>query len=329
MSVYSPLLSTPNRPYCCSLNMLLQQSSVKQALDDISFTREKLHIVGSYSNPNLTHYSDIDCNETIRIKDVESFCERLSDKIRYLAHRYVFTDIKIGLFPDYEININESKVDIVRQLIELHHNFDVDTRHALAQVLNMPSSLTEANRFALSKLCRFHIARWRPIDVVNGYLISGIKCLSLVDALQMPSLIKIDILVTDEKQCMTELTCVYNLVSTAGKKINAYNSNYYSSVINDYKGYLVTKDYYKALKRHYLLAKLLSKDTHAIEIALNKAGIYQKLIAILQFSQNDCCMEYVRKQLKELNVEWSSRSNLIYKLRNVSNKIAYQYIVAQ
>ena len=150
-----------------------------------------------------------------------------------------------------------------------------------------------------------------------------------MDALQMPSLIKVDILVTDKEQCMTELTCVYNLVSTTGKKINAYYSNYYTSVINDYKGYLVTKDYYKALKRHYLLAKLLSKDTHAIEIALNKAGIYQKLIAILQFSQNDCCMEYVRKQLKELNIEWSNRYAVIKKLRNIANNIAHQYIEAQ
>ena len=78
-----------------------------------------------------------------------------------------------------------------------------------------------------------------------------------------------------------------------------------------------------------MLAKLLSKDTHAIEIALNKAGIYQKLIAILQFSQNDCCMEYVRKQLKELNIEWSNRYSVIKKLRDIANNIAHQYIEAQ
>ena len=79
---------------------------------------------------------------------------------------------------------------------------------------------------------KFHILRWTPDEILQGYKTLHNKKISMVEALQTPALFKLDVIGFTRNKFM-EFSIIYDVRNRHNERVNNYMVNVKESLEND------------------------------------------------------------------------------------------------
>jgi hypothetical protein len=244
---------------------------VLKVLSALSMTKLKgMKLVGSSSLRSQLYAGDYDAMETVNAKSATAVLQSLQTivkRLRDLPHCYI-GDIKCGEVGDWEIvpsnsyledgklykfNIKESqsKVDDLRAENILTEKEARDANELLEKATTPFEFLTA------KKELRFHILRWKPVDILQGALEYRGKIFTLEDAIQSGGMIKVD-LVYDLHDRFTEFSCIYD-VFIKGVRVTMVPPPLVRSLTDDIL-YYERINPFKALKRFFALERYFKNE---------------------------------------------------------------------
>lgn len=253
---------------------------VLNVISTMSMTRgSDVQIVGSMSLKSQQYAGDYDMIEVVKgnYKDtttaVRTYVKRFQSIVRTLMSEKDITvgDIKAGIVEDWIVIPDDAGIsggEVVgynyttskAKIEELHSNkilTDEEYKYASKILVENPS----IEKFlVMKKELRFHLVRWTPEEVLKGTvtLRDGRK-MSLEDAFKSPAIIKLDVVAWVQNNRFTDFSIIY-LLRNKGQEINKVDtSREIWSIKQDLLYYLETKNYFKASKRLFSLARK-SKD---------------------------------------------------------------------
>jgi hypothetical protein len=168
------------------------------------------------------------------------------------------------------------------------------------------------------KSIRFHILRWKPIDILNGVLDYRSHSFALEDALKSGGMVKIDVIANINEQ-FTEFSVIYELF-VSGKSITAPVPVFVSSLTEDMIYYEMI-DPFKALKRFFSLARYFKeyKTMEKLVPILNGdlGRLYQMLgdLKTLEdlLARSSAPVAQIRAQIDEIRERYGS----LYQIKNL------------
>ena len=253
-------------------------SDAIKIISTLSFTGTKdISIVGSQSLRSQQYTGDYDCYNTVRLSgSKEAAVAKIVRKFKSVvaglkALPNVFVgDIKAGLVPEWEVlpgdkyKASEAKALLKKLLADkiiTQYEYD-DTVPYLKPRLSHAELLVAKNNI------KFHIVRWTPALIKAGKqrLRDG-RTLTLADAVQDPSIVKIDAIGLVSNNRFAEFSCIYSFM-LGSKPINDTKIDIKTSLKDAIESYTLEGKLFKVLKRKFSLAKL-SNDKASLE-RLNK-----------------------------------------------------------
>jgi len=197
---------------------------VLEILGTLSMTGlKKLKVVGSSNIRSMLYAGDYDCIEKVSVNSASKIVEQLRDivkQLRDIPETYV-TDIKCGDEPSWEVIKSSARVEDGKIL-----DFNRIQSKAVVDSLRKnkvitPAEAKEANELLdkattpfgfldAKKSIRFHVLRWKPIDIINGVLDYRGKSFVLEEAIKSGGMIKMDV-VSNIYSRFTEFSCIYEV----------------------------------------------------------------------------------------------------------------------
>lgn len=241
-----------------------------------------IRLVGSMSLRSQQYAGDFDAQEKVvseakGMRALDLFARGLKDaikRLRSLPNTFI-ADIKAGVVEDWIVipdtaRVQEDKVigfnatasrARVDELVQQKVMTPAEAKEAYAL---LKDSVTPAEFLVAKNAVRPHIVRWRPIDVLRGYVVlrDGTHY-TLQDAVQSPGITKIDAISWVNGNHFTEFSCLYYFY-IGDKWINPTPVNLQQSLKEDIVGLMAEGKYFKALKRRFALAKS-QNDTATLE----------------------------------------------------------------
>jgi len=303
-------------------------NEVLNVFEALSMTKLKdLQIVGSSSVRSQLYAGDFDAME--KVKD-EGVAEKLKDiikKLRSIPDCYI-NDIKIGEIPEWNVfrrsaRIENGKVldfnikDSQSRVDQLRRDNIISAKEATEANQLLDKATTPMGFLEAKKEIRFHILRWKPNNILDGFLEYRGHKITLEDAIHSGGLIKIDIVYNNAGR-FTDFSVIYNVYK--GKKlITLPPPNIVASLLEDVTYYEET-DPFKAIKRLFALAKatrsedkaallvpILNSDLGRLYQIINDLKVLLNLITI-----NVPSIAEIKRQIDEIR----SRMGNIYQLKD-------------
>jgi len=240
----------------------------------LSMTNLKhLGLRGSSSIRSQLYAADYDGYEKVDTKSIGTIASKLKDimkKLRSLHECYV-SDIKCGEVPEwnvfrknariqnnkvYDFNMKEcqSRVDALRRqnIITLK---EAEESNAILEKATTIWGFLEAK-----KTIRYHILRWKPLDILNGFLEYRNHKFDLEDAIESGGMVKIDV-IANVYDRFTEFSVIYDIFMN-GQRVTDPPPPIEQSLNEDIV-YFNKSNPFKALKRIFALAKLHRETKYA------------------------------------------------------------------
>ena len=238
-------------------------SDVLELLSEMSFSKGKnISIVGSASKRELLYSADYDVNEVVNVKNVKEAVRGLQKIIRKLLENknVLVGDFKAGIIEEWM----PVRGTIEKGKVKGYSSMDVKTALQKLEPLltpeekkiSIPSSPTPAEFLALANELRIGLVRWTPGEILRGSkkLRDG-RTYTLEEAIQSPSITKLDITAYVKPERFVELSIIY-VFKRNGKTLNEDPSE--NSVTKSLRESILTldhdKSYFKMAKRIYSLA---------------------------------------------------------------------------
>ncbi len=250
-------------------NVLKQKTEIapyyKDILKQLSFNPTKTEILGSFGIKSQLYTGDIDMFETVSIP-LPRLITLFKSKIKSLLSNsnLYLGDIKLGIYEKLRI-IDETAFHMNNKAYRYDYNYSIKRLEEVKQYLT-PSEYKQAKSLLkknpnetqlgqIVKNLRFHIIRWKPQDILKGYIILRDKYkYTLMDGLVSPSLFKVDTIYYHEG-LFTDITIIYDLRDKKGMKTNSMSYDVRKSLVNDIHVFTTKKDYFKVLKRKMSLLR--------------------------------------------------------------------------
>lgn len=225
---------------------------------------KKLQIVGSASVRSQLYAGDYDAVERVELKSIGEGVQRLRDVIKRLRALKVYIgDIKCGEVPEWNVFRPSARIEdglikdfnrteSIAKLDELKRSNSIspNEHENAARILN--DATTPFDFIEARKTIRFHILRWKPIDILNGVLDYRSHSFLLEDALKSGGMVKIDVIANINDQ-FTEFSLIYDMF-LSGKRVTASIPPIAIGLTEDMIYYEII-DPFKALKRFFSLAR--------------------------------------------------------------------------
>lgn len=249
---------------------------VLHIIDTMSMTDGRaLQMVGSMSLKSQQYAGDYDMIESVKgnykdmVTAIKAYVKQFQGIVRSLMKERDVTvgDIKAGIVEEWIVipdsaGVKGGKVvafDVAkaRAKIEQLHSNDIITseeyKYAKGALIDNPS----IEKFLIMKKeLRFHLIRWTPDEVLKGVctLRDGSQ-MTLAEAFNTPTIIKLDVVGWVQNNRFTDFSIIY-LLFNKGQAINKVDtSNELFSIKQDLLYFLETKNYFKASKRLFSLAR--------------------------------------------------------------------------
>lgn len=239
----------------------------------MSFNIDKLNVVGSASKSSQQYSADYDMNEIVYIqkspKAMEGFCSEFQNKIKQLMELkgcYI-ADIKIGEVPNWNLPVGEtyagySSSKAVAGLKKLEAAGILSLSQVKEITGLLKPHLKESEWLALKKEAQFGVLHWNPKEILAGYK----GDITLLEALKVPALFKLDCVAFIEGSRYTDFSIIYDLRWTNGESVNGFKMEEpKKSIKQDIHYYLTTGGYYKALKRIFSLVAIEEPNSELLE----------------------------------------------------------------
>ena len=235
---------------------------VLEVLRAMSMTDLKhLKVAGSSSIRSMLYAGDYDAIEKVSVSSADEIVPKLRAIAKALGPSIV--EIKCGEVKEWEVVpasariedgriVNFNRVASQKVVDELRRGNIISPCEA-KEAEELLRKATDAFGFLdAKKNLRFHILRWKPIDIINGVLDYRGRSIVLEDAIKSGGLIKCDVVANIESR-FTEFSCIYD-VFVKGKRISAPIPPMVRGLTEDIIYYDVVNPF-KALKRAFSLAK--------------------------------------------------------------------------
>lgn len=245
-----------------------------RVISTLSFTGDKnLGIVGSQSLRSQQYAGDYDCYNTVELtgskpaalKKIVTKFKSVVASLKKLKYCFV-GDIKAGLVPEWEVitgakyNASDAKAKLKALLKDkIITQYEHDDAAAFLKPRLNPAQVSIAKNNI-----KFHIVRWTPALIKLGKqkLRDG-RIMTLEEAIQSPSIVKIDVIALVSNNRFSEFSCIYSFFLN-GKPINDAKIDIKQSLKEAIESYTEEGKLFKVLKRKFSYAKL-TNDTAAIK----------------------------------------------------------------
>lgn len=266
---------------------------VAEIIKMASLGKKQVLVMGSAHLRSQRFASDYDLWENASAPSVGIFAKRFQDVIRKLSDdpRIFIGDIKLGNKEDWRV-INENAYFDNDKLIGYN---PTEARENIAKlykdkviskkefddgkklILDTPDLLQL--RRALKEL-RYNILRWKPKDVLNGFLTlrNGEKY-PLEKALSDPALFKMDFFALLHDGIFQEFSIIYDL-RIRGKRVNVFPVNTEHAIKSEMAFYSHTGNHWKFLKRFFSLT------TYQLRIKRGKEENLNHILEVLSVILN-------------------------------------------
>jgi len=297
---------------------------------------KKFLLVGSASLRSQQYSADFDCMEKVRISNAAEMVHNLRDvvkRLRAIPDCFI-GDIKCGEEKVWDVfNKNAGIVDDKVQNFNpteskgridnlLKHNIIGPAEAKEADAL-LNKATTPLGFITAKKTIKFHVLRWKPQQIMEGYQEYRGHRFTLEDAAVSGGLVKVDA-VANIADRYTEFSTIYDVLLN-GKLVSERPSNIVQSLKNDILFYNRTNPF-KALKRFFALCKL-RKDAKAaavlVPIMNSDLGRLYQIIGDLQTLRDLLERPSSAYNLKEILSQiddMKARMGNLYQLRDFLKK---------
>jgi len=191
---------------------------------------EKPQLVGT-SSLRLNYSSDYDLCQIVNLKSKNDFFHQFQNIINNLLNtRMLYIgDIKSGMVLEFKVlndninehNYNQQRPYFINKLNDLCDKGYI-SKEELKESLNLlKPDLSSIEIAILKKEIRYEIIRWKPQDVLKGYLIYRTKKINFTDYLLTDTISKIDVVFWINGVRFNEMSIIY-LFKVNGTIINNY-----------------------------------------------------------------------------------------------------------
>ncbi len=233
------------------------------------FNPSYAEILGSMGFKSSEYAGDYDIYETVKVSSFENLQNEFVRKIQELnnASNVFVGDIKVGVDETLKI-INEDayfkngkligynqeqSINKLRELFEIGVISRNDYYDFTKKLVKNPNK-TEWNK--IKKAMRIHIIRFTLADVLRGYKMLGTRRITLLDALQLDGLFKLDVIGYADSRFM-EFSIIYDLRNENMKRLNNFRVNIVEGLKDNIELYTDLNKYFKVIKRLMSLKRYL------------------------------------------------------------------------
>jgi len=292
---------------------------------------KKLVLVGSSSIRSQIYAGDFDAIEKVKLTDPNEIVEKLRNivkKLRVVPETFI-GDIKCGEEPkwsvfrdsarvedgevlDFAVKESQTRVD---ELLRANVISQKEAKESLELLEDADSALEFLDA---RKIIKFSTLRWKPSDILQGFLDYRGHRFKLTDAIMSGGMLKIDAISNVEDR-FTEFSVIYDLVDKKNKRLTNVPSNVVRSLQEDVL-YYNDADPFKALKRMFALSKAERKQKVAellVPVLNSDLGRLYQIIGDLKTLRS--LLERPVKPLKEIRSQlddMKQRFGNIYMVRD-------------
>lgn len=227
----------------------------------ITFNKDKTKVYGSYAYRGLNYTSDIDLFEVVDVRNIKVFIKQFQSKIKAIlkSTNIFITDIKIGELDELMVIDKKAYVSGDRKIFGYNYKESISKLNNLYKNKNITKKEFDEGKKLLKKdptpiqlleiikKMRYEVLRWKPEDILNGYLKYRDYNISLEDALRSDGLFKIDFIV-EMNDTFIEVSNIYDL-RINGKRVSRYPLREDKTLLSDVITFAEEGKFYKALKR--------------------------------------------------------------------------------
>jgi hypothetical protein len=225
---------------------------------------KNVKVMGSASIRSQQYSGDYDAQDTVHIKSFESCAKDIQEVIKRVREDCYITDFKIGEVPEWDVVKGNLKEGLDFKLLEsltvldklkadkIISESEYKGAERMLRNVNSPLTFVEAR-----KGIRFHILRWKPMEILDGIKTIRGYSIRLEDALASGGMVKLDLIASVAPSAeFTEFSVIYNLYM--GKKsLTPIKTR--AEIEEDLKEDIIYYNHrspFKALKRAFSLAKM-------------------------------------------------------------------------
>jgi len=231
--------------------------AIVEAIKIMTIKDYEIIFIGSNATKALVYAADIDLNQKIPIKYHSYYLKQVINNLydieqKYKLKNYLIGDIKAGQHPVYyKLNDYIGRIENC-EIINYRPNKirEFSLKYGLYKLYNIPDKVDLKKWFEIVDIINEYLTiRWTVEDIIKGFLIIDGEKLTLEDAIFNSPITKYDVYVFVNNK--------YIEVSNIFKDDIAINKNDLIKLIRQNMiGYIINKNYLKALKRLYSISKL-------------------------------------------------------------------------
>lgn len=266
-------------------------NDVLDIIKNMSFNINNVKIAGTMKNRKLLYASDYDLYENVNNNSIDNIVSQFQKIIINLLNTDLcyIGDIKAGVIENFRV-LSESyeNYDALTSKNKLDYIYNLglvskEDYNSISKMLKNKISIKDY--FILEDFLKYHIVRWKPKEILNGYKIIVGNKYFLKDALNTDSLFKLDVIALTENNKFTEFSIIYEL-KINNKSINKPIRNIEESLKEDIQKLSINKKYYKMAKRIASLYRFKNKDTSILDNLFNSnLGIVSLIISDIETLQ--------------------------------------------
>ena len=252
-------------------------NEIRNIIKLLSFSQgAHVSIAGSMSLKNQLYAQDVDAYEKISAKSTTILAKQFQGIVKKLLNTtdIIITDIKLGSIDDWQvispnITIKDNKVigynmnKSLEKLNELKQTNIITNQDYNKYKKLLKKDPNPEEYFTICDEIRPNILRWKPSDIINGYInLPNDAKLTLEDAIGSPTIAKLDVITYLRHSCYTDVSIIYEF-KINGQLVNPPNKSVQQSLKEDILYYYLQHNYFKMAKRMYALARLNNSKSDA------------------------------------------------------------------
>ncbi len=268
-------------------------NEIDYVIEQISFDENNVEVMGTAGKKGFLYPADFDLYEIVSRTNINKIVSVFKKIIkRIINNPFLFiSDIKCGEIQEWKIIDDNARIDnkgklknynykqIVSKLIVLKKKNIITKKEYDDSLFILKKQPNRVELETIKKDIRFHILRWKPQDILNGCIIYRNKKIFFKDALQSPSLFKLDViaLIMSDMRFI-EFNIIYD-IRVNNIRQNSKRINPEITLKNDILYYKEKQDYFKMLKRYFSLVNY--KIKYKKQDSKENQQIYKTIFDIL------------------------------------------------
>lgn len=302
---------------------------IKSIIDAMTISGSP-EIIGSSLIRNQLFTADIDTQDIIESNiPLNKFISLMSSKLQKIIRNLLelpnvyIGDIKIGKIKEWQVITNITKIT-KNQVVNYNQQYSINKLNSANKnkAINqeeynlilklLKTKITPDELLELKELCKFHIIRWKPEEVLIGHkeLPNGLEY-TLEDGLRTKSTTKIDVITWAQNNKYIEMSMNYYLYNK-GRLISHkddFNNSIRQGIFSLYK----EGNYFKISKRIFLLLKNtnIPLKTKLLKLFNTDLGILYQIIGDISV------LEYLIE-----NERYLSKEKIYYEIDQFKYRLA-------